>query len=101
MPKRATEIATKAKWYHIVTLKMRVNRISYMRVERVTRKRPAKVPRLARGGARVVLSGVLKPALSPVSDSRSNWEFAAGGELQTITRRQALYITERGCDRAA
>jgi hypothetical protein len=49
-----------------------------MRVERVTRKRPAKVPRLARGGARVVLSGVLKPAFSPVSDSRSIWESAEG-----------------------
>jgi hypothetical protein len=57
---------------------MRVSRISYMRVERVTRKRPAKVPRLALGCARVVLPGVLKPAFSPVSDSRSSWESAEG-----------------------
>ena len=41
MPNRATEIATKAKWYHIVTLKIRVRAISSMSVESVTRKRPA------------------------------------------------------------
>jgi hypothetical protein len=28
VPNRATEMATKAKWYHIVTLKMRVSTIS-------------------------------------------------------------------------
>ena len=34
----ATEMAIKAKWYHMVTLKMRVNRISNIRVASVTRK---------------------------------------------------------------
>ena len=28
MPKSASEMATKAKWYHMVTLKIRVSRIS-------------------------------------------------------------------------
>ena len=32
MPNIAIEIATNAKWYHIVTLKMRVSRISYVSV---------------------------------------------------------------------
>jgi hypothetical protein len=41
MPNIATEMATNAKWYHIVTLKIRVRTISYMIVARVTRKRPA------------------------------------------------------------
>ena len=41
IPNRATEIATKAKWYHIVTLKMRVKPISYISVESVTMNRPA------------------------------------------------------------
>ena len=40
IPNRATEMATKAKWYHIVTLKMRVRAISSIRVDRVTRARP-------------------------------------------------------------
>ena len=39
-PKSATEMATKAKWYHIVTLKIRVSAISSMSVERVTRNTP-------------------------------------------------------------
>ena len=41
MPNIATEIATKAKWYHIVTLKIRVSAISYISVESVTKKSPA------------------------------------------------------------
>ena len=36
----ATEMATNAKWYHMVTLKIRVSAISYMMVARVTRKSP-------------------------------------------------------------
>ena len=40
-PKSATEIATNAKWYHIVTLKIRVSTISYINVDNVTRKSPA------------------------------------------------------------
>ncbi len=40
IPNSATEIATNAKWYHIVTLKIRVRAISNMRVESVTRKSP-------------------------------------------------------------
>ena len=40
-PKSATEIATKAKWYHMVTLKIRVSTISYISVESVIRKSPA------------------------------------------------------------
>ena len=47
-PKSATEIATNAKWYHMVTLKIRVSTISYISVERVTRNRPAYVPARAR-----------------------------------------------------
>ena len=41
MPNSATEMATKAKWYHMVTLKMRVSTSSYISVERVTRNSPA------------------------------------------------------------
>ena len=40
-PNSATEIATKAKWYHIVALKIRVSATSYISVERVTKNRPA------------------------------------------------------------
>ena len=32
MPNSATEMATKAKWYHIATLKIRVSTISYISV---------------------------------------------------------------------
>jgi hypothetical protein len=39
-PRRATEIATKAKWYQIVAEKMRVSPISNMRPDRVRRKTP-------------------------------------------------------------
>jgi hypothetical protein len=42
-PNRATDIDRKAKWYHIVTLKIRVSAISYMSVDNVTRNRPAYV----------------------------------------------------------
>ena len=41
MPNMAMEMATKAKWYHMVTLKIRVSRISSISVDNVTRKRPA------------------------------------------------------------
>ena len=41
MPNMATEMATKAKWYHIVTLKIRVSTISYISVVSVTTNRPA------------------------------------------------------------
>jgi hypothetical protein len=34
-------MARKAKWYHMVTLKIRVSTISYIRVASVTVKRPA------------------------------------------------------------
>ncbi len=37
IPNKANEIATKAKWYHIVTEKMRVSRISKSRVDTPTR----------------------------------------------------------------
>jgi hypothetical protein len=40
MPNSATEIATNAKWYHIVTLKMRVSPISSISVDNVTRNKP-------------------------------------------------------------
>jgi hypothetical protein len=40
MPNIAMEIARKAKWYHIVTLKIRVSMISSINVESVTAKRP-------------------------------------------------------------
>jgi hypothetical protein len=41
IPNSATEIATNAKWYHMVTLKIRVRAISYISVESVIVKRPA------------------------------------------------------------
>ena len=50
MPNIATEIATNAKWYHMVTLKIRVRRISYISVERATKASPKAVRRLAAGG---------------------------------------------------
>jgi hypothetical protein len=34
-------MATKAKWYHMVTLNIRVKRTSYISVLRVITKRPA------------------------------------------------------------
>ena len=40
IPNSATEMATKAKWYHIVTLKIRVSAISSMSVAAVTQERP-------------------------------------------------------------
>ena len=40
MPNIATDMATNAKWYHMVTLKIRVRTISYITVASVTRKRP-------------------------------------------------------------
>ena len=40
MPNSATEMATKAKWYHIVTLKIRVSAISYISVDSVTMNKP-------------------------------------------------------------
>ena len=43
-------MATNAKWYHMVTLKMRVKRTSYISVERATKASPKAVRRLAAGG---------------------------------------------------
>src|SRR4051794_14685469 len=40
-PNSDTEMATNAKWYHMVTLKIRVNAISYIRVASVVRNSPA------------------------------------------------------------
>jgi hypothetical protein len=45
----AMEIATNAKWYHMVTLKILVSRISYMIMVAATRNRPAYVYRVATG----------------------------------------------------
>jgi hypothetical protein len=39
-PRRATEIATNAKWYQMVAEKMRVSPISNMSPDKVTRKSP-------------------------------------------------------------
>ena len=41
IPSMEIEMARKAKWYQMVTLKMRVSRIWYASVARVTRKSPA------------------------------------------------------------
>ena len=54
MPNIATEIATKAKWYHIVTLKIRVRRISYISVESATKASPKAVRRLAAGETDII-----------------------------------------------
>src|SRR5215207_1895153 len=43
VPNRATEMATKAKWYHMVTLKIRVSTISYISVVSVMTNKPASV----------------------------------------------------------
>src|SRR5437867_10156908 len=43
MPNMAIEIAMKAKWYHMVTLKMRVSRISYITVASAVANRPRKI----------------------------------------------------------
>ena len=40
MPNIASDSATNAKWYSIVTLKIRVSRISYISVARATKKMP-------------------------------------------------------------
>jgi hypothetical protein len=39
----ATEIATNAKWYHMVTLKMQVRTIWYITVASATKKSPGYV----------------------------------------------------------
>lgn len=41
IPNMAIDMAMKAKWYHMVTLKILVSRISNISIDRVTRKRPA------------------------------------------------------------
>ena len=43
IPNIAIDMDINAKWYHIVTLKIRVRRISYIRVESVVRNNPTKV----------------------------------------------------------
>ena len=43
MPSKAAATARKAKWYHIVTLKIRVRRISYMSVAPAIAKTPPSV----------------------------------------------------------
>ncbi len=48
MPNSATEMATKAKWYHIATLKIRVSTISYISVVSVIANTPAYVAARAR-----------------------------------------------------
>ena len=53
MPNMATEIATNAKWYHIVTLKMRVRTISYITVASATKNSPRYVEAV---GSRSVLT---------------------------------------------
>ncbi len=53
MPNIATEIATKAKWYHIVTLKIRVRRTSYISVASATRNRPAYAERAGAGAGSI------------------------------------------------
>src|SRR5262249_49687125 len=45
-PNMASEIAMKAKWYHIVTLNIRVRNSSSCRSDSVVRKRPTYVERL-------------------------------------------------------
>jgi hypothetical protein len=47
IPNIAIDMAIKAKWYHMVTLKMRVKRISCISVARATMNRPMNVPLLA------------------------------------------------------
>jgi hypothetical protein len=74
-------MATKAKWYHIVTLKMRVSRTSYIRVERVMRKSPTYVPKPARGG---VFSNKLKRTGLPVKTSAVRRRVLGGGTLLLI-----------------
>ena len=58
MPNIATEIATKAKWYHMVTLKMRVRSTSYISVERATNASPKAVRRVAAGGTDTISAPV-------------------------------------------
>jgi hypothetical protein len=56
IPNMAIDIAMKAKWYHMVTLKIRVRRTSYINVESVTIKRPIYVRFPALTSARIFLS---------------------------------------------
>ena len=46
IPNMAIEIAMNAKWYHIVTLKIRVRNSSSCKSERVVRNRPTYVKRV-------------------------------------------------------
>ena len=52
-PNMATEMAMNAKWYHIVTLKMRVRTISYITVASATKNSPRYVEAV---GSRSVLT---------------------------------------------
>ena len=63
MPNIAIEIATNAKWYHIVTLKMRVSSTSYISVESATSRRPAAVRPVA-GPGDVVIVGTQRVGAS-------------------------------------
>src|SRR5215510_15825788 len=60
MPSSAAATARKAKWYHIVTLKIRVRRISYISVAADTAKIPALVTTgLIVDGTAAFLAGTL------------------------------------------
>lgn len=61
MPNMAMEIATNAKWYHMVTLKMRVRTISYITVASATKKSPRYVVAV---GSRSVFTRVRAPLLT-------------------------------------
>ena len=60
MPSKAAATARKAKWYHIVTLKIRVRRISYMSVAHaIAKTQPSVAARRASGavGGRRFIGG--------------------------------------------
>jgi hypothetical protein len=61
IPNMATEMAMKAKWYHIVTLKIRVKRISNISAAMVTRNRPKMVKRFVALVSDMELSFITAP----------------------------------------
>ena len=93
VPKSAMETATKAKWYHIVTLKIRVSPISYISDESVIAKRPAYVYRVTPPRPRS------DDTQQPPSRSRGSTGLYAASVLRTCRVHPPARSPRRGAGR--
>src|SRR5262249_11254238 len=85
MPRSAAATARKAKWYHIVTLKIRVRRISYIRVAADTANTPAPTARGSiDGGTTGSLAGTLASLRHPGPGDRAIGRLRRGGRSRRI-----------------